>query len=136
MATITTPGYAHIQRQHGRCSTTAGRRGASNSVRFSARAVSSVPHAAAASSAPAFLPVPFVPGADAPSPSGKSAIGVPKAPRKGEEGKRLNFFQRAAAMALDAFEEGFVANVLERPHGLPSTADPCGADRRQLRAGR
>uniref|UniRef100_A0A0D9ZB19 9-cis-epoxycarotenoid dioxygenase n=1 Tax=Oryza glumipatula TaxID=40148 RepID=A0A0D9ZB19_9ORYZ len=124
MATITTPGYAHIQRQHGRCSTTAGRRGASNSVRFSARTVSSVPHAAAASSAPAFLPVPFVPGADAPSPSGKSAIGVPKAPRKGEEGKRLNFFQRAAAMALDAFEEGFVANVLERPHGLPSTADP------------
>jgi 9-cis-epoxycarotenoid dioxygenase len=28
-----------------------------------------------------------------------------------------------AAAALDAFEEGFVANVLERPHGLPSAAN-------------
>ncbi|KAM0925022.1 hypothetical protein ACQ4PT_004458 [Festuca glaucescens] len=27
-------------------------------------------------------------------------------------------------MALDAFEEGFVANVLERPHGLSRTVDP------------
>ncbi|XP_040378281.1 9-cis-epoxycarotenoid dioxygenase NCED3, chloroplastic [Oryza brachyantha] len=119
MATITTPSYLHIQRQrqHGRCS-----RASPNSVRFSARAVSSVPQAAAAS-APAFLPVPFVPGADEPSPSGKPAIGaVPKTQRKEE--KKLSFFQRAAAMALDAFEEGFVANVLERPHGLPSTADP------------
>jgi 9-cis-epoxycarotenoid dioxygenase len=38
--------------------------------------------------------------------------------------KQLNLFQRAAAAVLDAFEEGFVANVLKRPHGLPSTADP------------
>ncbi|PWZ03917.1 9-cis-epoxycarotenoid dioxygenase 1, chloroplastic [Zea mays] len=30
----------------------------------------------------------------------------------------------AAATAIDAFEEGFVANVIERPHGQPSTADP------------
>jgi 9-cis-epoxycarotenoid dioxygenase len=38
--------------------------------------------------------------------------------------KQLNLFQRVAATVLDAFEEGFVANVLERPHGLPNTADP------------
>ncbi|KAL5219641.1 hypothetical protein ABZP36_020325 [Zizania latifolia] len=126
METLTTPrpsSNLHIQRQHGRRCPTAARRGGGkpNSVRFSARAVSSAPHAP--SGAPAsYLPVPFVPGGDALSPSGKLAIGVPKTQRKEE--KKLSFFQRAAAMALDAFEEGFVANVLERPHGLPSTADP------------
>ncbi|KAG8062865.1 hypothetical protein GUJ93_ZPchr0003g18112 [Zizania palustris] len=127
MATLITPSPSsniHIQRQHGRQCPTAARRGGGkpNSVRFSARAVSSAPHAP--SGAPAsYLPVPFVTAGDALSPSGKLAIGVPKTQRKEEE-KKLSFFQRAAAMALDAFEEVFVANVLERPHGLPSTADP------------
>uniref|UniRef100_A0A453JKW7 9-cis-epoxycarotenoid dioxygenase n=1 Tax=Aegilops tauschii subsp. strangulata TaxID=200361 RepID=A0A453JKW7_AEGTS len=41
-----------------------------------------------------------------------------------KDGQSLNFFQRAAAAALDAFEEGFIHNVLERPHALPRTADP------------
>jgi 9-cis-epoxycarotenoid dioxygenase len=47
-------------------------------------------------------------------------------PRKAanDNTRQLNFFQRAAAAALDAFEEGFVAGVLERPHGLPKTVDP------------
>jgi hypothetical protein len=68
--------------------------------------------------------------ADLPMPSKKpTAIAVPRhaaAPRKSGGGgkKQLNLFQRAAAAAIDAFEEGFVANVLERPHGQPSTADP------------
>nr|AGI97131.1 9-cis-epoxy carotenoid dioxygenase [Lilium longiflorum] len=34
-----------------------------------------------------------------------------------------NFFQRAAAAALDVIEEG-ISNILERPHPLPKTADP------------
>ncbi|KAG8097661.1 hypothetical protein GUJ93_ZPchr0013g35475 [Zizania palustris] len=126
-ATLTTPRPSltvHMKRQHGRRCPTAARRGGGggkpNSVRFSVSTVRSLPHAP--SGAPAYLPVPFVPGGDAPTLSGKPAIGVPKTLRKDE--KKLNFFQRAAAMVLDAFEEGFVANVLERPHGLPSTADP------------
>ncbi|ONM53753.1 9-cis-epoxycarotenoid dioxygenase 1, chloroplastic [Zea mays] len=58
-----------------------------------------------------------------------TAIAVPRhaaAPRKSDGGgkKQLNLFQRAPAAALDAFEEGFVANVLERAHGQPSTANP------------
>ncbi|KAL6614734.1 hypothetical protein ACP70R_037004 [Stipagrostis hirtigluma subsp. patula] len=32
--------------------------------------------------------------------------------------------QRAAAAALDAFEEGVITNLLEKPHTLPKTADP------------
>ncbi|PWZ10775.1 9-cis-epoxycarotenoid dioxygenase 1, chloroplastic [Zea mays] len=68
--------------------------------------------------------------ADLPAPSKKpTTIAVPRhaaAPRKSGGGgkKQLNLFQRAAATAIDAFEEGFVANVIERPHGQPSTADP------------
>nr|BAJ84863.1 predicted protein [Hordeum vulgare subsp. vulgare] len=90
----------------------AGRR--SSSVTFSARAVSSAPRAPA--------PSRFVRGADA-APA-KPLIAVPKPPAVERQEKKLNFFQRAAATALDAFEEGFVANVLERPHGLSRTVDP------------
>uniref|UniRef100_A0A0D9Y1I0 9-cis-epoxycarotenoid dioxygenase n=1 Tax=Leersia perrieri TaxID=77586 RepID=A0A0D9Y1I0_9ORYZ len=36
----------------------------------------------------------------------------------------LNFFQRAAAMALDVFESSFITNILEKPHPLPRSADP------------
>jgi|UniRef100_A0A804N769 9-cis-epoxycarotenoid dioxygenase len=99
---------------------TGSRARASNSVRFSPRAVRSVPHEC--------LQASF--HADLPAPSKKpTAIVVPRhaaAPRKSGGGgkKQLNLFQRAAAVALDAFEEGFVANVLERLHGLPSTANP------------
>ncbi|KAF7074490.1 hypothetical protein CFC21_079350 [Triticum aestivum] len=92
--------------------------GRSSSVSFTARAVSSVPRApSGAARAPA--PSQFVRGADA-----KPLIAVPKAPAVERQEKKLNFFQRAAATALDAFEEGFVANVLERPHGLSRTVDP------------
>ncbi|KAG0475472.1 hypothetical protein HPP92_015158 [Vanilla planifolia] len=35
-----------------------------------------------------------------------------------------NLFQRMAAEALDAVEEGFVVNILERGYSLPKTVDP------------
>lgn len=115
MQTLTTPSSVSIQRHRPRPTGTR----APNLVRFSARAISS----GAAARAPAHLS-PFV---DAPQ--AKSAIAFPKAPAAGsarrvDEKKKLNFFQRAAAVALDAFEEGFVANVLEKPHGLSRTVDP------------
>ncbi|GJN23931.1 hypothetical protein PR202_gb11626 [Eleusine coracana subsp. coracana] len=97
------------------------------------RAPSSVARAAL-SSAPAFLPAPLK--KTKPAAPLSPAIGAPAKPvvpassprsRKSpaqDKTKQLNFFQRAAAAALDAFEEGFVSGVLERPHGLPKTADP------------
>uniref|UniRef100_A0ACD6A5R9 Uncharacterized protein n=1 Tax=Avena sativa TaxID=4498 RepID=A0ACD6A5R9_AVESA len=86
-----------------------------NSVRVTARAVSSAPHQAPSGRAP--IPSHFAPA--------KPAIAAPKAVvRREDEKKKLNLFQRAAGMALDAFEEGFVASVLERPHGLSRTVDP------------
>ncbi|KAM0917394.1 hypothetical protein ACQ4PT_009543 [Festuca glaucescens] len=76
---------------------------------------------------PAYIPSPStttrkVPGYESTSPP---AIAVP-ARNGGQEqsAKSLNFFQRAAGAALDAFESGFINNVLERPHALPRTADP------------
>jgi hypothetical protein len=92
---------------------TGSRARASNSVRFSPRAVRSVSHEC--------LQASF--HADLPAPSKKpTAIAVPRhaaAPRKSSGGgkKQLNLFQRAAAVALDAFEEGFVANVDSRLEG-------------------
>ncbi|KAK3149867.1 hypothetical protein QOZ80_3AG0224070 [Eleusine coracana subsp. coracana] len=96
-----------------------------SSVKFSARA--------ALSSAPAFLPAPLnktkpaaplSPAIAAPAKPLLPASSPRKAPAQDKTKKQLNLFQRAAAAALDAFEEGFVAGVLERPHGLPKTADP------------
>ncbi|CAM0875733.1 unnamed protein product [Alopecurus aequalis] len=115
MQTLTAPSSVSIQRQRPRAST--GRSRAPNSV----RAISSAPHAPSGASARAPIPSQFVQGAPA-----KSAIAAPKTPvvRREDKQKKLNLFQRAAGMALDAFEEGFVANVLERPHGLSRTVDP------------
>ncbi|PUZ37796.1 hypothetical protein GQ55_9G148200 [Panicum hallii var. hallii] len=102
---------------------------ARSSVRFAPRAVSSVPRAAPAECLP---PATFKP-AELPAPrKHAAAIAAPRPsapapaspPRTAGRKKELNFFQRAAAAALDSFEKGFVAGVLERPHGLPRTADP------------
>ncbi|KAM0828992.1 hypothetical protein ACQ4PT_067168 [Festuca glaucescens] len=110
MQTLTAPSFVSIHRH-----TPKGRTRAPNSARVTARAVSSAP-AGAATRAP-------VPSQLAPA---KPAITSPKAPAavRRDEKKKLNLFQRAAGMALDAFEEGFVANLLERPHGLSKTVDP------------
>nr|AAK00632.1 9-cis-epoxycarotenoid dioxygenase [Persea americana] len=37
---------------------------------------------------------------------------------------KWNFFQRAAAVALDTVEDSFISGVLERRHPLPKTSDP------------
>ncbi|KAG8092870.1 hypothetical protein GUJ93_ZPchr0012g19477 [Zizania palustris] len=104
-----------------------GRRTApvANSVRFAARAgansVVSVPSSTVRS--PAYVPTApkMIPDAEEVVGGGADAAAAP-ARRAGEEG--LNFLQRAAAVALDAFEEGFITNVLEKQHALPKTADP------------
>ncbi|XP_062203348.1 9-cis-epoxycarotenoid dioxygenase NCED5, chloroplastic-like [Phragmites australis] len=92
---------------------------ARNSVRFA-------PRAAAANSvlrvvlSPAYAPSTAVaPGPIAPAPARGNKEAV-----DGEGEKGFNFLQRAAAAALDAFEEGFIKNLLEKPHALPKTADP------------
>ncbi|PKA50879.1 9-cis-epoxycarotenoid dioxygenase NCED1, chloroplastic [Apostasia shenzhenica] len=51
------------------------------------------------------------------------------APTRQETSRRFNqpkwnLFQSAAAAALDAVEDGFIANVLESGHALPKTIDP------------
>uniref|UniRef100_A0ACD5X286 Uncharacterized protein n=1 Tax=Avena sativa TaxID=4498 RepID=A0ACD5X286_AVESA len=118
-----------IQKHHG------GRRlsAAPSSVRFSSRARAAAANSALISSpssnasrSSAYLPSPAprkIPGYESAPPP---AIASPA--RNGGSNDMqsggLNFFQRAAAAALDAFESGFVNNVLERPHALPRTADP------------
>ncbi|XP_020596264.1 LOW QUALITY PROTEIN: 9-cis-epoxycarotenoid dioxygenase, chloroplastic-like [Phalaenopsis equestris] len=60
-----------------------------------------------------FLPsTPSTPRTILPSPTSKSSR------------PKWNIFQRAAAAVLDAVEDGLIANVLERGHPLPKTADP------------
>jgi 9-cis-epoxycarotenoid dioxygenase len=120
MQGLAPPSSVSIHRRHSPVVTA---RAAPTSVRFSARA--------ALSSAPAYVPAPSHKKSAAPRSPPKPAIGAPRPapsspPQKPADDKtrQLNFFQRAAAAALDAFEEGFVAGVLERPHGLPKTADP------------
>ncbi|KAL0926482.1 hypothetical protein M5K25_002717 [Dendrobium thyrsiflorum] len=58
-----------------------------------------------------------------PSPSSYPAEGPPSPASKPARPK-WNIFQRAAAKALDAVEDGLIVNVLERGHPLPKTADP------------
>uniref|UniRef100_A0ACD5W791 Uncharacterized protein n=1 Tax=Avena sativa TaxID=4498 RepID=A0ACD5W791_AVESA len=121
-----------IQKHHG------GRRlsAAPSSVRFSSRARAAAANSALISSpssnasrSSAYLPSPAprkIPGYEsAPPPAIASPArnGGSNDMQSAESGG-LNFFQRAAAAALDAFESGFVNNVLERPHALPRTADP------------
>uniref|UniRef100_A0ACD5W994 Uncharacterized protein n=1 Tax=Avena sativa TaxID=4498 RepID=A0ACD5W994_AVESA len=117
MQTLTASTSVSIHRHHRPTGPRSSR--APNSLRVTARAVSSAPPSGAPARAP--VPAKFSP----PSP----AIAAPKAPsavrrEDDKKKKKLNLFQRAAGMALDAFEEGFVANVLERPHGLSRTVDP------------
>lgn len=70
---------------------------------------------------------------DLPSPSSKTKITLPSS--KPDQFKhhrdhsqaaqpQWNLLQRLAAAALDTVEDAFIANVLERPHPLPKTADP------------
>uniref|UniRef100_A0ACD5ZZT0 Uncharacterized protein n=1 Tax=Avena sativa TaxID=4498 RepID=A0ACD5ZZT0_AVESA len=135
MQTLSAPAAASsIQQHHGR------RRRLSatpSSVRFSSpRAaaansalISSPPSSASRSSA--YLPSPAppttrkIPGYESapPPPIAAPARNGCSSSSSAKNGG-LNFFQRAAAKALDAFESGFVNNVLERPHALPRTADP------------
>ncbi|XP_051184362.1 9-cis-epoxycarotenoid dioxygenase NCED3, chloroplastic [Lolium perenne] len=110
-----------------------GRRRLPNSLRLSPRAAAATNSAlisspSSAARSPAYIPSPStttrkVPGYESTSPP--APIAAP-ARNGGQEqsAKSLNFFQRAAASALDAFESGFIHNVLERPHALPRTADP------------
>ncbi|KAI0527098.1 hypothetical protein KFK09_002696 [Dendrobium nobile] len=63
-------------------------------------------------------PAPFFP-----SPSSYPSEGPPSPASKPARPK-WNIFQRAAAKALDAVEDGLIVNVLERGHPLPKTADP------------
>ncbi|TVU49012.1 hypothetical protein EJB05_00303, partial [Eragrostis curvula] len=98
------------------------------SVRFAPRAAA----AAAANSvlaAPSTKPVRSPPSYVPPKPIASPARrGTKKqSPRQdttNNENKSLNFLQRAAAAALDAFEEGVITNLLEKPHVLPKTSDP------------
>ncbi|CAM0948769.1 unnamed protein product [Alopecurus aequalis] len=115
-----------IQHHHGRRRLSA----APNSVRFSPRAANSA-LISTPSQQPSYLPSPAPPSTTKKSPPGhESAPAIASPPRNGSSSRRnedpqsLNFFQRAAAAALDAFESGFVQNVLERPHALPRTSDP------------
>ncbi|XP_040385511.1 9-cis-epoxycarotenoid dioxygenase NCED5, chloroplastic [Oryza brachyantha] len=100
------------------------------SVRFTTRAaaansVLSAPSSGAVRSSAAAAYVPAAPKM-MPEADGASVRvgGGGEAPARRAEKEGLNLFQRAAAVALDAFEEGFITNVLERPHALPRTADP------------
>ncbi|KAG6507339.1 9-cis-epoxycarotenoid dioxygenase NCED2, chloroplastic-like [Zingiber officinale] len=66
---------------------------------------------------PAFYPAPHL----------REAVesSIPKlATGNGDERLKWNLFQQLAAAVLDKIEEGFIAEVLERPHPLPKTADP------------
>ncbi|KAG8049292.1 hypothetical protein GUJ93_ZPchr0009g1376 [Zizania palustris] len=96
-----------------------------NSVRVAPRAAANSVLSAPSSNvrSPAYVaPAPkLIPDAEAAA-AAAGAAAAALARRAGKEG--LNFLQRAAAVALDAFEEGFITNVLEKPHALPKTADP------------
>ncbi|KAL6847127.1 hypothetical protein ACP4OV_022980 [Aristida adscensionis] len=101
-----------------------------SSVRFAPRAAAAAPAAAtAAVRAPTYVPPkPAAGAAIAPPAPAPARRGGKKQPAPAEEGgageKGFNFLQRAAAAALDAFEAGFITNLLEKPHALPKTADP------------
>jgi 9-cis-epoxycarotenoid dioxygenase len=85
-----------------------------------ANSVLSAPRAAAvryAAAPPVTKPKPAAPIAPAPAPS-------PAAGERSGGEKGLGFLQRAAAAALDAFESGVIAGLLERPRALPRSADP------------
>ena len=109
-------------------SSTAHRRhrrgGTSSSVRFAppraaaaaANSVYSAPPHAVRYAAPTKPASPITPIAPAPAPAPAAA--------PGQDEKGLSFLQRAAAAALDAFESGVIANLLERPRALPRSADP------------
>ncbi|EAY83911.1 hypothetical protein OsI_39134 [Oryza sativa Indica Group] len=103
-------------------------RGARNSVRFTrpraAAAATNSVLSAPSSVPPAYVPPPPPPPTKMFPEAGDAAAAKAAARRGGKKKDGLNFFQRAAAVALDAFEEGFITNVLERPHALPRTADP------------
>ncbi|EAZ21238.1 hypothetical protein OsJ_36889 [Oryza sativa Japonica Group] len=103
-------------------------RGARNSVRFTrpraAAAATNSVLSAPSSVPPAYVPPPPPPPTKMFPEAGDAAAAKAAARRCGKKKDGLNFFQRAAAVALDAFEEGFITNVLERPHALPRTADP------------
>ncbi|KQJ85750.2 9-cis-epoxycarotenoid dioxygenase NCED5, chloroplastic [Brachypodium distachyon] len=107
----------------------------SNSVRFSPRAAAAANSVLSAPPPAAYIPSPapavrkIIPGYESsPAPSVAAPIAPPETKKNDNPStlprRELNIFQRAAAMALDAFEAGFIANVLERPHPLPRTADP------------
>ncbi|XP_062203433.1 9-cis-epoxycarotenoid dioxygenase NCED5, chloroplastic-like [Phragmites australis] len=103
----------------------AGPRTPRNSVRFAPRVAEASAAADSVLSAPTSTvghvpPKPTGTVPIAPAPARRSTN---KAEEFGEE-KGFNFLQRAAAAALDAFEAGFITNLLEKPHALPSTADP------------
>ncbi|XP_047052302.1 9-cis-epoxycarotenoid dioxygenase NCED5, chloroplastic-like [Lolium rigidum] len=109
-----------------------GRRRLPNSVRLSPRAAAATNSAlisspSSAARSPAYIPSPAptrkVPGYESTSPPAPIAAPARNGSQE-QSAKSLNFFQRAAASALDAFESGFIHNVLERPHALPRTADP------------
>ncbi|CAD6269348.1 unnamed protein product [Miscanthus lutarioriparius] len=80
------------------------------------------PRAAAAAVRYAAPLKPAAPIAPAPAPSPAPAPAAAGEQGFGEKG--LSFLQRAAAAALDAFESGVIANLLERPRSLPRSADP------------
>nr|CAD1841562.1 unnamed protein product [Ananas comosus var. bracteatus] len=92
----------------------------------SPRCVLNLPATTTHSSPANYPPPPFVKVGEAAS----STVSIPrpagKARRDGEASGRPNWnaFQRLAAAALDAVEDGVIASVLERPHPLPRTADP------------
>ncbi|KAL6643852.1 hypothetical protein ACP70R_018618 [Stipagrostis hirtigluma subsp. patula] len=103
-----------------------------SSLRFAPRAAAAANSVLSAPTTTAVRPPAYVP----PKPASSAAPIAKPAPapaRRGRkpaaddgaaENKGFNFLQRAAAAALDAFEEGVITNLLEKPHALPKTADP------------
>ncbi|CAN6335090.1 unnamed protein product [Urochloa humidicola] len=95
--------------------------------RAAANSVLSAPPPPPAGAAVRYVPPPK-PATPIPSPAPPARRGAidghQHAAAGGEKAAELNFLQRAAAAALDAFESGVISNLLEKPHALPRAADP------------
>ncbi|ONM32808.1 9-cis-epoxycarotenoid dioxygenase 1, chloroplastic [Zea mays] len=109
-ASSSCPSSSTVHRRGGTRTRSTARFAPPRAAAAAANSVFSAPPAAVRYAAP---PKPAAPIAPVPAP----------APAAGGE-KGLSFLQRAASAALDAFESGVIAGLLERPRALPRSADP------------